>query len=145
MSQRPNVLLFAIICAGLLAGCAAGHSQRALIPPDTPEGQACLPECDLIRTQCEGRQKGREQECLAHYDAAQSEYDLCVQSGAETCTAPEACIGADMEICRIQYEECFTACGGRLEKGLASTSAPKSTATDTTDTPDAPADAGDPP
>ena len=115
MTPRTNALLLAIVCAGLPAGCAVGPYQRTLIPPATPEGQACLPKCDLTRTQCEGRQNGREQECRWRNATAKSEYDTCVRSGAETCKAPEPCMGTDMEICQVEYEDCYKVCGGRVE------------------------------
>ena len=142
MTPRPNALLLAIVCTGVLAGCAIGPNKRTLIPPSTSEGQACLPKCDLIRTQCEGRQQGREQECLQRYATAKSEYDLCIQSGSESCKEPEPCTGADMGICRIEYDECFTACGGRVEKGFAMTPSGRTSGPESTE---APKDAGDPP
>jgi hypothetical protein len=142
MTPRPNAILLAIICAGLLAGCAIGGYERTLVPPQSPEGQACLPKCDLTRTQCEGRQQGRVQECLQRYSAAKSDYDTCVQSGSKDCRAPDPCQGADMEICRIQYDDCFTDCGGRVDKGFRLKPAIGSTQSAPTA---APADAGDPP
>jgi hypothetical protein len=43
-----------------------------------------------------------------------------VAGGSSLCSHPESCLGADMTICQRQYEECFTACGGRVERQLRS-------------------------
>jgi hypothetical protein len=142
MTLRPAALFLAIVCTGLITGCADGPYEHRLIQPTTPDGQSCLSKCDLIRSQCEGRQEGREQECGERYVAARSNYDLCVQSGTKDCKAPEPCQGADMGICRTQYEECFTECGGRVERGLAN---PLRARTADPEAADATSDPGDPP
>lgn len=124
MIPSPSAMATAILSALLLgilllSGCAEGVYEHRLIPPDTPEGQSCLSNCELIRNQCEGRQQAREKECLDRYASTRSEYDICTESGSKRCVAPSNCAQADIEICRTQYQECFTNCGGRVEKTFA--------------------------
>lgn len=142
MTLRPAALFLAIVCTGLTTGCADALYERRLIQPTTPDGESCLPKCDLIRSQCEGRQAGREQECGERYAVSKSHYDLCAQTDAKDCKDPDPCPGADMGICQTQYEECFTECGGRVERSLADPLQPRTA--DPTSA-DATSGAGDPP
>ncbi len=100
------------------AGCGQGLYQRDLVRPTSPEGKACLQRCELPKTQCRQRQEAREKECGAIYAIAKADYESCVKSGAATCRAPYTCLGADLSICEQEYDDCFAACGGRVERRL---------------------------
>jgi hypothetical protein len=100
------------------AGCTQGLFHRYAIDPASPEGKTCVQKCELPKAQCRSRQEAREKECGQIYAIAKSEFDLCVKSGAARCKAPYTCLGADLSICDQQYDDCFAACGGRIERRL---------------------------
>lgn len=107
----------------LVTGCSRGLYTTRLVAPAQPPGQSegptCLAHCDLLKTQCRQRQETRERACGDWYAAARKDYDLCRGGTAKGgCRAPDTCLGADMGICDQQYEGCFTACGGRVERQL---------------------------
>lgn len=106
------------LTVGLLGGCAGGLHEQQLIQPQGPSSQACLARCDRLKEECEARQNLREQDCGERVAAATADYERCVGSGSAPCSRPESCLGADMSICERQYEECFVACGGRVERQL---------------------------
>ena len=118
-AARPmaSTLLFLATLLGTV-GCSQGLFQQDLIKPDSPEGRRCLETCERPRTQCQERQKVRETQCQERYSAAQSAYEDCTKSGIGNCRAPFSCLGADTSICDRQYDECFTACGGRIERRM---------------------------
>lgn len=123
VAARPiaaALLPIASLIAALIAlgGCSQGLYQRESVPPAGAQAKECLGRCDLIKTQCRQRQEARETECGAIYAVAKSEYDLCVQGGAGRCRAPYTCLGADMGICDREYDDCFTLCGGRIERRI---------------------------
>jgi hypothetical protein len=120
MPLRPRASVLAVLVAGLaatlVAGCADGLYQRTLIPPTDPQAQECLGRCERLRENCRERQVYRERECEARFSAARADYDLCTAKGAGKCAAPEKCLGADTSICAQEHQDCFAACGGRVEK-----------------------------
>lgn len=118
MPFRLVYRMVAVLAFGLLGGCAGGLHEQKLIQPEGPSSHACLARCDRLKDECEARQNLREDECAARLAAAKSDYELCVAGGSPRCRQPESCLGADMSICERQYDECFTACGGRVEKLL---------------------------
>ena len=119
-TDRLVVLLVVLLDVGLLSGCAGSLHEQKLIQPEGPSSQACLARCDRLKDECEARQNLREQECAARVTAAKADYEVCVASGSTPCSQPESCLGADMTICQRHYEECFTGCGGRVERQLRS-------------------------
>jgi len=118
MPFRLALPLAAVLAAGLSVGCADRLYERKLIAPEGTADQACLDRCSRLRDECEARQTLREQECAERVDAAKADYDACSGRGSGLCAAPESCLGADMGICQRQHEDCFTACGGRVERKL---------------------------
>ena len=115
---RPTRLLLVFAMLALLVGCSQALHETEMIAPAQPEGQSCLGRCDLLKTQCRQRQETRERACAEWYAAAQKDYDLCRTGKAGDCRAPTSCLGADFGICDQEYEGCFTACGGRVERRM---------------------------
>jgi hypothetical protein len=111
-----TLLLLATLLGSV--GCTQGLFHRYAIDPASPEGKTCVQKCELPKAQCRSRQESREKECGQIYAIAKSEFDLCVKSGAARCKAPYTCLGADLSICDQQYDDCFAACGGRIEQRL---------------------------
>lgn len=120
MPFRTAHRLVVFLAVGLLGGCAGSLHEQKLIQPEGASSQACLARCDRLKDECEARQNLREQECAARVAVAKADYEVCVVSGSTPCSQPESCLGADMSICQGHYEECFTACGGRVESQLRS-------------------------
>jgi hypothetical protein len=113
-AQRLGLLL----AAGLIAACAERAYEQRLIQPEGTASQPCLERCSRLQGECEARQRLREDECAKRVAAGRMEHETCVSGAAGRCVPPETCLGADMSICQSQYEECFTACGGRVERHL---------------------------
>jgi hypothetical protein len=116
----PARLLGVLAILTLLTGCSHGLYETRMIAPASSDGQPCLGRCDLAKTQCIQRQETRERACAQWYTEAKQEYDTCSAGGraAARCRAPVACLGADLGICDQEYEGCFTACGGQVERRL---------------------------
>lgn len=110
--------LAALATIGLLAGCTDLFYEHRLIPPQGGGGQPCLDRCTRMKDECEGRQRVREQGCAERAAAAKSVYEHCLGAKSGPCIAPEACLELDLTICERQYQECFTACGGRVEQQI---------------------------
>lgn len=115
----PIALVAPILFMLAAAGCSLMPSKPQPIAPTSPEGKACAARCELPRTQCQKRQELRETDCNANYQIGQAEYAQCLKSGAARCRAPYTCLGADMSICAQQYDDCFAACSGKLERRAA--------------------------
>jgi hypothetical protein len=118
MPFRLALPLAAVLAAGLFTGCADRLFEHKLIAPEGTSDQACVDRCARLRDECEARQTMREQECADRAPAAKTAYDACSGRERGRCLAPESCLGADMGICQSQHEDCFTGCGGRVERKL---------------------------
>lgn len=118
MSLRLARPLAALLVMGLTTSCADRLHEHRLIQPTGGSSQVCLDRCTRLQDECEARQTLREQECAERIAASRPDRELCARAGSGPCSQPESCLGADMSICRRHYEECFTACGGRVEKQL---------------------------
>ncbi|WP_296805141.1 hypothetical protein [Thiocapsa sp.] len=113
-ARAPHVLIgvLAILAA---AGCTNHLQERQLIPPTDSRAQACVASCDLSRSQCEQRQRVREDECRLHYERLSADHETCLATPGALCIRPDTCPAAEMTICTIQYEECIVGCGGSVE------------------------------
>ena len=109
-----------ILAVGLMTGCADRLYEQRLIEPEGTGSQSCLERCTRLQEECEARQTVREQECAERVAVSEGDRASCAGSGSDPCTPPESCLGADMSICQRQYEECFSDCGGRVERRLRS-------------------------
>ena len=122
----PFVATLALLATLLVsAGCSQGLYRKDLVQPGSPEGKACLQRCELPKSQCRQRQQARETECGQIYAVAKAEYASCVKSGTAKCRAPYTCLGADLSICDQEYDDCFAACGGQIERRLQVAAADK--------------------
>lgn len=118
-SVRSRVFALAsALLVVVLNGCAEGLYDRQLVQPTDAQGRDCVAGCELPKSQCEQRQRAREEECQRFYAPAKADYDLCVRNGGANCSPPDTCLGPDMSICQVQYDDCFQACGGRVEKQM---------------------------
>lgn len=108
--------LAALAAVGLLAGCADGLYERRLIPPQGDGAQTCLDRCTRLKDECEGRQRERERGCAEHAAGAKADYERCLGAKAAPCTPPESCPAPEMGICERQHQECFSGCGGAVER-----------------------------
>jgi hypothetical protein len=123
-SLRAPGLVIGALAILIFSGCANQFEERRLIAPEDPQAQSCVAECDRKQQQCEQRQGLREEECRSHYDRLTSDLDACLATPGALCVRPDSCIGADMTVCKIQYEECIVACGGRVETRYSITGKP---------------------
>jgi hypothetical protein len=112
-------LLIGVSAILLTAGCTNYLQERHVIPPTDPQAQACVASCDLSRSQCEQRQRTREDDCRMYSERLSADHDACVATPGALCIKPEACPTADMTICTIQHEECIVGCGGTVETQFA--------------------------
>ncbi|MDI3306094.1 MAG: hypothetical protein QJR07_03245 [Acetobacteraceae bacterium] len=105
--SRKTLPLLAFLMIG-----ACTQYQR--IPPDTPEGRACVAQCGMMRSQCVSQQNFQLQQCNMMRSAALASYNRCRASGGGSqCVMPPVCTGGDYQ-CNRPYDDCFVACGGRL-------------------------------
>lgn len=120
MPLRLAPRVAAILAVGFIASCADRLYEQRLIQPEGTSGQSCLDRCARFQEECEARQTVREQECAERVAASEGDRGSCADKGSGPCPPPESCLGADMSICQRQYEECFSDCGGRVERRLRS-------------------------
>lgn len=121
--KRSTTVLSALLAIGLITGCADRFHERRLIQPEGAGSQACLERCARLQGECEARQDHREKDCAERVSAANADQDTCRSGAAGPCVTGGSCLGADVSICKQQYEECFSACGGRVEQRLRLTPA----------------------
>lgn len=124
--ERSTIQGFAIVVVTsvLLAGCQFNPLKPKSDAPATsaaPES-ACAVNCDTARTQCEERQRLREQLCQEQATRLQNDTTPCNTTTNPLCPKPTACLGEDLGLCRVQHAECLTRC--------ANTPAPTPAATD---------------
>lgn len=112
-------LVIAALASVLLSGCATLFEEQRVIAPTDPQAETCVADCDLKQQQCEQRQLLREQECQAQFNRLTTNLAACLATPGALCVRPNACLGADMNVCRVQHEECLIACGGRIETSVS--------------------------
>jgi hypothetical protein len=97
----------------LLAGC-----QFNPLKPKSPEASAtsaapesaCAANCDIAKTQCEERQRLREQLCQEQTTRLKNDATPCNTTTNPICSQPIACLGEDLNLCRVQHSECLSRC-----------------------------------
>lgn len=84
------------------------------IRPATPEGQACVAQCTMMRSQCVAQQNAQLQQCNMMRSAALTSYNRCrAAGGGNRCVEPPHCTGGSYQ-CSQPYDDCFRACGGKI-------------------------------
>jgi len=118
--------LLVFILLTLLQACASPLYQTfySYDPPDTPEGKACIFQCENTRMQCEQlddmRNNNCEQRAEMKYETckqkAEIAYEKCKSSGGKYCIEgwcnKETCSSTNQ--CVNQYQRCYSTCGGRV-------------------------------
>ena len=110
----------------LLAGCQFNPLKPKSDAPATsaaPES-ACAANCDTARTQCEERQRLREQLCQEQTTRLQNDTTPCNTTTNPLCPKPTACLGEDLKLCRVQHAECLSRCGTVPSEPAAAEPAP---------------------
>ena len=114
--ERSNIRGFSIVVLTsallLLVGCQFNPLKPK---PDAPTASAapesaCAANCDLARTQCEERQRLREQLCQEQATRLQNDATPCNTTANPLCPKPTACLGEDMGLCSTQHAECLSRC-----------------------------------
>jgi hypothetical protein len=108
-------LLIAAAIVALSGGCTAGLWETRVVAPTAPGAKECVATCDLNQQQCEQRQRVREEECSAYFDDLNAALPACLATPGALCVRPDRCLGVDLGICKVQYQECILSCGGARE------------------------------
>lgn len=114
-ATRPFAFFLATVLFIALTGCQTPFVKQEVKNPTVNLDQACVASCDLARSQCEQRQRLREEQCQQDFQQISADHLTCVATRGRPCQQPVTCLGADLRICKIQHEECVLACGGRVQ------------------------------
>ncbi len=112
-TTRPLAFLLIPLMLVTLTGCETPFLKPFLTPAPiqtSQRDQNCVANCDLAKTQCQQRQRLREDECHQHAQQMGIEYAECVARPRRHCLEPEPCLGANMAICGTQHGECIQDC-----------------------------------
>lgn len=119
MTGRLASITLATLALLNLAAC----TQYRYIKPETEQGQRCVAELDARVQACEKRAEQSAQGQRATYEGRMVGYRACMQQTPTTPQISNPCGSepvdpgaAQSKICRQNYEESFTDCGGRLEE-----------------------------
>ena len=101
----------------VLAGCATGPVYRTsyfYTPPETPEGKACVYQCEFSKIQCEELEDLKKELCE---EKAELKYERCMldKKEGEYCSNERWQCSANSRRCETMYRSCYQACGGRVE------------------------------
>ena len=112
--ERPTIqgLSIIVLTSVLLTGCAFNPLKPkgdAPVSSAAPES-ACAASCDTAKTQCEERQQLREQLCQEQATRLQNDTTPCKTTTNPLCPRPTACLGENLEPCRVQHSECLSRC-----------------------------------
>lgn len=113
---RSTRALASLLAALLAGGCAEDLYRSDLVPPKDAKGEECLQRCDLLRSQCRGRQETRANECRSLFEAARADYALCIEAKGADCRSAEPCLPTDLGICDQEHRDCGVACGGQVDR-----------------------------
>lgn len=105
-------LLFSVVSCG-----PQMQTNYQYFPPENPQGQACIFQCENSRMQCQHIQDMEYQRCQ---DRAEDRYQRCEDSNEyrrkddkQYCYR-EYCSSPDGERCDNSYRSCYQSCGGRV-------------------------------
>lgn len=114
--ERSNIRGFSIVVLTsallLLAGCQFNplKPKSATPAPSAKPESACAASCDTAKTQCEERQRLREQLCQEQAERLKNDTPPCNTTANPLCPQPTACLGEDLSLCRVQHAECLSRC-----------------------------------
>ena len=119
-TRRPGrliaLLLTALVCGGLAAGCTTDVFSTTTARPVAPPAESCVARCNLQKSQCQARQETREKSCQENFARGKADYELCRTAAIRRCLPPVTCLGTDMTICDRQFEPCIADCGGPRDR-----------------------------
>ena len=99
----------------LLSVSVDSFAKDYIIAP-VPGTAACVEECEVNRMQCRDGIDGQANQCKAMYRRLEREYDNCIaMRGSGRCRKPQRCPVKRNSKCNKPYDQCFIACGGRIE------------------------------
>jgi len=110
-SRRKGRGWIVIIWCLLSAGCAMYRTEYIYQPPQAPEAQACLGQCQTLQLQCDQMQDMKREHC-----EYREQLDVEDCAGDKDCErgARRDCYFGHRE-CDERYDTCFQACGGTIE------------------------------
>lgn len=108
----------------LLLGCAPEYkTQYFFIPPDSPEGKACIFQCENSRLQCGQIADMKSDQCKAKQEQdceRNKRYSYNQYTQRNECVANCYCATFQSECapnysqCADYYRSCYSACGGKI-------------------------------
>ena len=110
--------LWCFVCLTVVvAGCATGPVYRtrySYTQPETPEGKACVYQCEFSKVQCEELEDLKKELCV---EKAELKYERCMldKKEGEYCYNESWQCSANYQRCDNMYRSCFQSCGGTIE------------------------------
>jgi hypothetical protein len=105
--------LISMSALAALTGCGP-RIVYDLAPPETPEGRACVAQCQSSAALCRQMQQNADQQCRNNYALMLQNYNACRESGSDACVMPPSCTSLSGADCSRSFRECFAACGGSV-------------------------------
>lgn len=98
----------------LLVGCGPVYkTEYTYRPPQSPQGQTCIMQCDNIKRQCYIHEDFRVRACEDENRIARLEYERCLSMNYDRCWDLSVfCSSADYAHCDEEYRICYQNCGG---------------------------------
>jgi hypothetical protein len=106
----------------LLTACAPWmETQYSFLPPQDPQGQACVASCSVRHSACVKEAEKTAAEVRTECETiARQDYELCqlrapAGDGREPCQVRRCDAPVDTALCDAPYRACFQECGGFVE------------------------------
>lgn len=114
MKILTSTLLLVIVL--LLSGCT--YTDYTYIPPQSPQGERCVYDCEYEKERCKADEDRANQELRMRYDRDMRSYNRCKAKEKEAkgnyhCDRPYREYAQGFNCDRI-YKACFKRCGGRI-------------------------------
>ena len=112
MVKKWLVLSLVLLLVSFGMGCSPIYqAQYSYTPPDSPQGQICVSQCEMNKINCEHLEEMRNENCEYR---ARLEYDHCrMYYDEDHCF--EAWCSTDYSHCQEMFHACYKACGGRVD------------------------------
>lgn len=109
-------LLSGLVPFLFLAGCGPVYkTEYSYRPPQSPQGQACIMQCDNMKRQCYIYEDFRVRACEDENRIARLEYERCLSMNYDRCWDMSSfCSSADYRHCDEEYRLCYQNCGGLI-------------------------------